>query len=315
MTQPIPVILDTDIGMDVDDVWALAFLLCCPELDVRLVVSSTGDTHYGAAIAAKLLEVANRTDVDVGVGIPLDEQPKTHLDWLGDYQLSNYPGNVYADGVGEIIEQIRSSTQPITIISIGPLANMAAALSRAPNLINNSRFVGMHGSLRVGYLGKPKPSREYNVKKHTQSAQRTLGLPWDITLTPLDSCGDIHIRDDRLAQLRASDQPLTQAVIANHEGWFNTIDWPITKMIDPAVSSSILFDTVAVYLGFSTELLKMETLKVAITDDARMVEDNSGQSMHIATSWRDQEKFLDLVTQRLLTGPVPATTDRTKRAP
>jgi len=304
MTQRIPVILDTDIGMDVDDVWALAFLLCCPELDLRLVLSSTGDTHYGAAIAAKLLETANRSDVDVGIGIPLDEQPKTHLDWLGTYQLNNYPGRVHTDGVGAMLAEIERSAEPVTVISIGPLANLASALARAPEVIHNSRLVGMHGSLRVGYLGKPKPSREYNVKKHTQSAQRTLGSGWDITLTPLDSCGDIYLRDERLQQLRASKQPLTQAVIANHDGWFNTIDWPITKMIDPAVSSSILFDTVAVYLGFSTALLHMERLNVAITDDARMIEDAKGQSMQIATGWHNQEQFLDLLTQRLLAGPV-----------
>ena len=53
--KPIPVILDTDIGTDVDDVWALVFLLCCPELDLKLVTTSTGDTEYRARIAAKVL--------------------------------------------------------------------------------------------------------------------------------------------------------------------------------------------------------------------------------------------------------------------
>ena len=304
MAPRTPVILDTDIGMDVDDVWALAFLLCCPELDVRLVVSSTGDTHYGAALAGKLLQVARRTDVTLGIGLPLDEQPKTHLDWLGNYSTDDYPGRVEVDGVGAIIDEIQRSPEPVTIISIGPLANMASALSRAPDLVNNSRFVGMHGSLRVGYLGKSKPSREYNIRKHTQAAQRTFGIPWDVTLTPLDSCGDIHINNERLARLRASEQPLVQAVIANHEGWFHAIDWPITKMIDPAVSSSILFDTVAVYLGFSDALLQMERLNVLVTDDARMIEDAAGQPMQIATGWKDQASFLDLVTARLLAGPV-----------
>ncbi|HAL43210.1 MAG TPA: nucleoside hydrolase, partial [Gammaproteobacteria bacterium] len=46
----IPVILDTDIGFDVDDVWALAFLLRCPELDVRLITTCTGDVAYRAAL-------------------------------------------------------------------------------------------------------------------------------------------------------------------------------------------------------------------------------------------------------------------------
>jgi len=65
----IPVILDTDIGTDIDDTWALALLLRCPELDVRLVVSDTGNTEYRAAIIARLLEVAGRTDIPVGIGI------------------------------------------------------------------------------------------------------------------------------------------------------------------------------------------------------------------------------------------------------
>ena len=92
-------------------------------------------------------------------------------------------------------------------------------------------------------------------------------------------------------------------MIENHDGWFKAIDWPITKMIDPATSSSILFDTVAVYLGFSTDLLRMETLKVQFTDDARMLESDEGRDMCIATGWRDKERFLDLVLERLLAGP------------
>ena len=77
----IPVIVDTDIGLDVDDVWALVFLLGCPELDVRLVTTCTGDTHYRAAVAAKVLEQAGRTDIPIGIGVPLDASPKTHSEW------------------------------------------------------------------------------------------------------------------------------------------------------------------------------------------------------------------------------------------
>jgi inosine-uridine nucleoside N-ribohydrolase len=49
-SRPIPVILDTDIGTDIDDTWALAMLLRSPELDVRLVVSDTDNTDYRAAV-------------------------------------------------------------------------------------------------------------------------------------------------------------------------------------------------------------------------------------------------------------------------
>ena len=75
---PVPVVLDTDIGTDVDDVWALALMLCCPEIDVKLIVSDSGDTTYSAAIVCKLLEIAQRTDIPVGIGIPLNTTPQTN---------------------------------------------------------------------------------------------------------------------------------------------------------------------------------------------------------------------------------------------
>lgn len=295
----IPTILDTDIGMDVDDVWALAFLLRCPELDLRMVLSSTGDTHYGASLLGKLLEVEQRTDVHLGVGLSLDEQPRTHTEWLGGYSLGDYPGLVSEDGVGALIETIMSSPEPVTLISIGPLANIAAALAREPRIAHNSRFVGMHGSIRRGYMGRPKPAKEYNVKKHTVAAQRVLSTPWDITLTPLDSCGDVQLQGERFARIARSNDPLAQTIMANHKGWFAAIDWPIVKAVDPVRESSILFDTVAVYLGFSQVHLLMESLPIVVTDDAKTCEDTAGQTMQCAMDWSDRDGFLDMLTERL----------------
>ena len=84
----IPTVLDTDIGHDVDDVWALAFLLRCPELDVKLITTSTGDTVYRARLVAKILELMDCTHIPIGVGLPLDDNPHTHDAWLGDYELN-----------------------------------------------------------------------------------------------------------------------------------------------------------------------------------------------------------------------------------
>lgn len=294
-----PTILDTDIGMDVDDVWALAFLLRCPELDLRMVLSSTGDTHYGASLVGKLLEVEQRTDVHLGVGLSLDEQPRTHTQWLGDYSVADYPGQVSEDGVGALIETIMSSPEPVTLISIGPLANIAAALAREPRIVNNSCFVGMHGSIRRGYMGRPKPAKEYNVKKHTVAAQRVFSTPWQFTLTPLDTCGDVQLQGERFARIQRSDDPLARAVMANHNGWFAAIDWPIVEAVDPLRESSILFDTVAVYLGYSQAHLAMENLPIVVTDDAKTCEDSAGQMMQCAMDWRDRAGFLDMLTERL----------------
>ena len=155
----LPVIIDTDVGTDVDDMWALAFALRCPELDIRLITTCTGDVEYRAALVAKLLEVAGRTDIPIGLGLPLDSAPEPQKAWIEDYQLNLYPGVVIEDGVGAICDTINQSENPVTIIAIGPLPNIAAALQRAPSIIENSKFIGMHGSLRIGYLGAPKPMR------------------------------------------------------------------------------------------------------------------------------------------------------------
>ena len=79
---PIPVILDTDIGGDIDDTWALAYLLRSPELDLKLVVTDFGDTVYRAKIAAKLLEVAGRTEVPIGIGVRQSEEQGPQREWV-----------------------------------------------------------------------------------------------------------------------------------------------------------------------------------------------------------------------------------------
>ncbi|MFW9880600.1 MAG: nucleoside hydrolase, partial [Candidatus Thorarchaeota archaeon] len=64
----IPVILDSDIGLDIDDTWALGLLLKCPELDVKLISTVSRNTHIKTRLVAKFLEIANRTDIPLGIG-------------------------------------------------------------------------------------------------------------------------------------------------------------------------------------------------------------------------------------------------------
>lgn len=297
----IPVILDTDIGLDVDDVWALAFLLRCPELDLKLVVSDTGDTRYSASVAAKLLEAGGRVDVPIGVGVAQEPLPRTHAAWLGDYELSDYPGEVFEDGVVALCDTILASPEPVTLICIGPIPNIAAALEREPAIVQNSRFIGMHGSLRRGYLGAPKPMREYNVFKHPLACRRVFETPWDLSITPLDSCGTVYLKDENFSKVRESRDPLMRAVLDNHFAWCDAVkDSPMLAQIDPQTQSSRLYDTVAVYMAFSESLLEMETLPILVTDDGKTLIDDKGQLVRCATGWKDQSAFERLLADRLV---------------
>jgi inosine-uridine nucleoside N-ribohydrolase len=305
--MPIPVVLDTDIGHDVDDVWALAFLLRCPELDVKLVTTCTGDTVYRARLVAKILQLMGRDDIPIGIGIPLDENPHTHSQWLGDYNLDDYPGTVHRDGIGAICETIRASEERVSLICIGPLPNIAAALARSPAITSNARFVGMHGSIRRGYLNAPKPMREFNVKMHALSCRAVFEADWPKVITPLDTCGNVTLEGKRFDRIRSRAQhpdtpPGDPARISfeNHLQWAEAVrDWPILSHIDPLSQSSILFDVVAIYLGFADECLEMETLPITITPDGKTLVDDSGSPVSCALAWKDESAFLDLLVNRL----------------
>ena len=298
--MPIPVVLDTDIGFDIDDVWALAFLLMCPELYVRLITTATGDTGYRARVTARLLEIAGRTDIPIGIGIPLDHTPQTHQEWLGDYALADYPGEIINDGIGALCDAIVGTTETVDLVCIGPLPNIAAALSRQPRIAEYARFIGMHGSLRRGYLGAPKPMREYNVKQHALSCRAVFEAPWEKVITPLDTCGTVILDGERFEAVQRSTNPLTRAALANHFSWCEAVsDWPLLKDMDPQRQTSVLYDSVAVYLAFSESFVEMETLPITITDDGKTLIDEEGDPVRCATGWRDQAAFLDLLVERL----------------
>ena len=126
--EKIPVILDTDIGSDIDDTWALIMMLNSPELDIKLITSTTGNTVERAKIIAKLLEISGHTEIPIGIGVNPDNHVCNQAAWVKDYNLADYPGQIYDDGVQAITETIMSSQKEITLICIGPLPNIGEAL-------------------------------------------------------------------------------------------------------------------------------------------------------------------------------------------
>ena len=303
-TRPMPVILDTDIGDDIDDTWALGLLLKSPELDLKLVVGDQGKAQYRAKILAKLLERAGRTDVAVGLGVEANAKGDgPQAAWVKDYDLARYPGKVHADGVQALIDVIMQSPEPVTLIAIGPLPNIPVALAREPRIAQRARFVGMHGSVRVGYGGGREVAPEYNVKEDVKACQRAFTAPWEITITPLDTCGFIDLSGALYASVRDAKDPVAQAVIENYRAWCRRPDDPNFKM-NPDERSSTLFDTVAVYLAFAQDLVTMEKLAIKVSDDGFTRIDPAGKTMNVATAWKNLDGFRTLLAGRLA-GPSP----------
>ena len=292
--KKIPVIFDTDIGGDIDDTWAMLMLLKSPEVDVRLVVSDHNNATYRAKILAKMCEVCHRTDIPVGVGFEKGDKPGPQSEWVGDYQLSQYPGKVCEDGVQAIIDTILRSSEPMTLLCVGPVPNIREALKREPRIAQNARFVGMHGSVRRGYNNNPKISPEWNVRADAKALQAVFAAPWEITITPLDTCGIIHLDGDRYQRIHGCPDPGVQALMANYRAWAKD-----KKGIKPAERSSTLFDTVAVYLAYSEELTNMEDVPLRVTDKGFTVIDEKARKVRCAMTWKDLDAFRDHLTNRL----------------
>jgi len=293
----IPVILDTDIGGDIDDTWALVMMLNSPELDVKLVVSDTGDTVYRSKILAKMLQIAGRTDIPVGVGIPFESRRKYRQGpWVEDYDLADYSGKVLEDGVGAIIDVVMNAPEPVTLICIGPVPNIAEVLRREPHVAERARFVGMHGSIRRGYAGRAEPNAECNVVNHVRDCQAVFSASWEMTITPLDTCGLVRLRGEKYAAVRDAPSPLAHALMENYRIWARSAK----GAPDPRVESSVLFDTVAIYLAFADDLLLMERLGIRVTDDGYTVIDGGAKPIRCATQWRDLAAFEDLLVQRIV---------------
>jgi inosine-uridine nucleoside N-ribohydrolase len=298
-TRKIPVILDTDIGDDIDDTWALALVLQSPEFDLKLAVGDYGRPLYRARLLAKLLERAGRADVPVGLGVEVKGVggEESQAAWLAGYDLGKYPGKIHTNGVQAMIDVIMNSPEPITVLAIGPLPNLEAALAREPRIAKKAVFVGMHGSVRVGYGGGTNIHAEWNVLCAPKAAQAVFAAPWKKTITPLDTCGLVVLQGDRYRQVHGSRHRIAADVIDNYRAWAAN-----RKGIQPGeaeVKSSTLFDCVAVYLAITQDLCVMEDLSLRVTDDGFTRIDPVGDKCRVATKWKDLPAFEQWLVDRL----------------
>ena len=280
-----PIILDTDLGDDIDDTWALAYLLGTPKVELKLVVTASDNTPTKARLVAKILASMGHEEVPLGVGVKTSSEPIHQAAWLGDYALSAYKGKVHEDGVDAMIALLRAAKSPITVCVIGPQTNLAEAVKRAPDIASKARLVCMAGSVYIGYSGKQGADPEWNVFKDIPAARAVFAAPWEITIAPLDLCGTLILQGARYEKVATAKSPLATTVIANYDTWSNRKNYP-------AGASSVLFDTAAAYLTTSEKLADIKTVKLSINAKGATLPDEAhGRPVRCALGWKDREKF------------------------
>ena len=296
----IPVVFDTDIGSDVDDTWALLYLLNSPELDVKLISVRGGAARERASIAAKMLEACGRTDIPIATGTGNGGRTNQH-EWVKDYDLDAYPGVVRFDPAAAIVEAVNASDVPMTVCAVGPVDNVAEALRLDPFIATKARFVGMYGSIYVGYDGADEPTAEANVANAPAALRTVLEGDWEPSITPLDTCGLVVLGGERYDAVRTSKAAGVPELMENYRVWLPATSWMKDKTIIKDRSST-LFDIVAVSMCFSEEWMQMETMPLEVTDGGMTVVNTAdGRPTRCALKWRDLESYLDHVVERVTT--------------
>lgn len=230
------ILLDTDIGSDVDDALALALALRSPEVALTDVTTVGARTTVRAALARRLLDIAGRQDVMVtpGLGRPLPSQTfSTFLAdglWLGHEgeglltpeELAALPTDPDCeDGVRRIVDTVLSGAAT-TIVTIGPVTNVAAALRAKPEIADHiSRIVCMGGSVladpRIGGA-RLSPLAEFNLNADREAASVVLSSGVPITLMPIEITLRTYFTAEDVERLRAGDA-LAQALARLLDVW------------------------------------------------------------------------------------------------
>lgn len=292
-TKPISVILDTDIGCDIDDSWALTFLLKSPEVDLKQVIAATGDTDYKARVVARILQAADRMDIPLAMGRATKDPGRSLERWVDGFSWDHYVGRVDRDGAQQLVTAVHAHEEPPVVLCIGPMTNLADALALDPSIAEKAHLVAMSGSFSRHEDGKEGQIAEWNVVNDIEAARRVYEAPWkSIRIAPLDSCGILRLTGENVQTVCQSDCLLVKSLLESVLVWSDFVsntDWP--------ERSSILFDTVAAYLCFGTDYLRMERKNLKIDEDGFMRDGST--TVDCAMEWTDLEGFKQMLADRL----------------
>ena len=185
------IIIDTDIGDDVDDAFALALAVKSPELEILGVTTTFGDTETRARITDRLLGELGRGDIPVLAGkATATKNPMSQRRYA---EGGKFAKAAHGDAVEFLLEQIRKYPGEIILIAIGPLMNVGAAIEKdAATFRKLKRVVLMGGSVRrgygdLGYTTAVPPMPEWNILNDVGSAQKLFAAGVPLFVMPLDS--------------------------------------------------------------------------------------------------------------------------------
>ena len=285
------IILDTDIGDDIDDALALAFAVLNPEIELVGVTTVFKNTEKRAELACCVLEALDETGIPVHVGIgktvpqsipdweriAAEHQPR-QMEILTRRQPSIEPRPTRA--VDFIIDTIMSGHGDITLVPVGPLTNIAAALLVEPQLIQKASICLMGGAI-------DRITPEWNVLCDPEAARIVFGSGAKITMVGLDVTTKCRMTYDQVKTLGAVQRPINEICFELIHLWGGDNPEPRPTLHDP----------LAVALMVDSTLCEMEELRIAVETRADYVQGLTvpidGQPNTSVCVGVDAERFMD----------------------
>lgn len=281
------IILDTDIGYDPDDLFALLLLMNHAKNSVRLIVTANECGGKRLRFLNKTLTIMGIDGVKTCAGKDLGHDKFTVDSLLEGSTHTEAPG----DYVEAMLSVINDSTNPVLYIGLGGFTNLAGFLKKYPDEAKNMTYVLMGGALDYerlpGWI-------EYNIKIDPDSAAAVLAADLDVTMimaqTTHDPVYEVTWDSDLYKKLKVSDKP-THRLLAEHcDLWFARREYRHgTSMHDPL--------TVSVALGYDFVTLDRATISLQA---GKFVHDTQGHPIRYSLPSSQSKNFMDFMENELL---------------
>ena len=281
------IIIDTDIGDDIDDAFAVALALRSPELEILGISTTFGDTEARAKILDRMLGEAGRTDIPTLAGTPTEtKNPMSQRRYGegGHFARASHPS-----AVDFILEQIRRQPGQITLVAIGPLMNIGALIDKDPQtFLKLKRVVIMGGSIERGY-GDPwspprPPDAEWNIANDIPSAKKLFQSGIALYVMPLDST-QLKLDEVKRALLFRQGIPLTDALTLLYHQW--------------GQQTPTLFDPMTIAYILNPRICATQPMRIRV-DDKGFTRVESGAPNAQVCLHSDETAFFQLLLSRLI---------------
>lgn len=295
-TKPELVIIDTDIGDDVDDAYAVGLALQSPELKILGITTAWGNTPLRARLVGRLLEETGRQEIPIAVGI--EKYPeKGKLTFSQERYALRGPQKQLPAAVDFMLEEIRKHPGEITLIAIGPETNLGAAIERdALTFRKLKRIVLMGGSVYRGYegfsyrTGSSHPQPEWNILCDVAAAKKVFTSGVQLYVMPLDST-QIRLQELERARIFRNGSALTDALTVLTQQWTATTNSP----------TPTLFDDVAVAYAIQPDLCPMKPMRLRVDDEGNTKVEAGEPNAQVCLR-SDSDQFFEFYMPRILKG-------------